>query len=74
MQRSVLPALDIARSSPTETGQEAAFFLRLRDLGLTGLWLPSVQVYAPEQNDHGGARTIRLVDFWVLRQAWQGEP
>ena len=74
VQRSALPALDAAEAFLTETGQEAAFFMRLRDLGQAGLWLPSLQVYAPEQDSAEDARTIRLVDFWVLRQACQGEP
>ena len=74
VQRSALPALDTVEGFLTETGQEAAFFRRLRDLGLTGLWLPSVQVYAPEQDAAEDAKIIRLVDFWVLRHACQGEP
>ena len=74
LQRSALPALNTAEVFLTEIGQEAAFFLRLRDLGLAGLWLPSVQVYAPEQNGTDDATITRLVDFWILRQAWQREP
>ena len=60
----------------TDVGREAAFFSELGRAGLSGLWVPSVQVYAPEdRSDLGCAATDslvpQLVDGWVLREAWQ---
>ena len=57
----------------TETGREAAFFAGLGAAGLCGLWVPAVQVYAPEDGAEGGADSpvARLVDGWVLREAWR---
>ena len=64
--RRVLGALAGERAMSTAAGQEAAFFVRLQEAGLAGMWVPSVQVYAPEEA--GTAAPIEtMVDGWILR-------
>lgn len=70
LRRQSLAALDGAGALSTNAGREADFFLRLRAAGLAGVWLPSVQVYAPEDAAEEQDRAGRLVDGWVLRAAW----
>ncbi|MGI4954839.1 MAG: hypothetical protein ACRYGM_23785, partial [Janthinobacterium lividum] len=60
----------------TEDGREAWFFARLGQAGLAGLWVPDVQVYAPEDRDETaeglvGELVAGLVDGWVLRNDWR---
>ena len=55
----------------TEPGQEAAFFLALRDAGLSGIWVPSVHVSAPEDEAALTIPASPLVDGWILRQSWE---
>ncbi len=71
VRRAALVALDGASVLSTDAGREADFFLRLRKAGLSGLWVPSVQVYAPEDGADMG-QAGRMVDGWVLREAWRG--
>lgn len=70
LRRPALAALDGAGVLSTDAGQEADFFLRLRRAGLAGVWLPAVQVYAPEDAEAQG-QAGRMVDQWVLRDAWR---
>lgn len=72
LRRTALAALDGDGALATEAGREAAFFMRLRAAGLSGLWVPTVQAYAPETVDAPN-RAGRLVDGWVLRDAWRGQ-
>ena len=71
VRRVALVALDGAGVLSTDAGREADFFLRLHTAGLSGVWAPSVQVYAPEDGADTG-QAGRLVDGWVLRKAWRG--
>ena len=71
IRRSALPALATAAQFTTEPGQEAAFFLALRDAGLNGIWVPSVQVSAPEDEPALTRPASPLVDGWILRQTWE---
>lgn len=70
VRRPALAALDGAGVLSTDAGQEADFFLRLRQAGLAGVWLPAVQVYAPEDAEAQG-QAGRMVDQWVLRDTWR---
>ncbi len=70
VRRPALAALDGAGVLSTDAGQEADFFLRLRRAGLAGVWVPAVQVYAPEDSEAQG-QAGRMVDQWVLRDAWR---
>jgi hypothetical protein len=72
IRRPALPALARAAQFITGPGQEAAFFLALRDAGLTGIWVPSVQVSAPEDDPALTKPASPLVDGWILRQTWEG--
>lgn len=73
VRRPALAALEGAGALSTGTAREAAFFLRLHAAGLAGVWVPSVQVYAPEDDvDFAQGRAARVVDGWVLRDAWGG--
>ncbi len=69
--RPALAALDGEGALATDSGEEAAFFLRLQAAGLAGLWASSVQVYAPETAEAQHAKAARLTDGWVLREAWR---
>lgn len=69
LRRASLTALDGAGALSTGPAQEAAFFRRLQAAGMAGLWVPTVQVYAPEEAEASG-RVAALVDGWVLRDAW----
>ena len=73
LQRSAFPPLAHAARFMTESGQEAAFFLALRDAGLSGAWVPSVKVSAPEDDAALAAPALPLIDGWMLRKTW-GEP
>jgi len=60
----------------TGDGREAWFFARLGQAGLAGLWVPDVQVYAPEDRGEIAESPVNelaaeLVDGWVLRNAWR---
>jgi hypothetical protein len=71
VRRPALAALDGAGVLSTDAGREADFFLRLRASGLAGVWVPSVQVYAPEDVAEAQGQAGRMVDKWVLREAWR---
>lgn len=68
--RSALPLLAQAAHFRTEAGQEAAFFLLLRDAGLSGTWVPSVCVSAPEEDTIPTIPALPLIDGWMLRNNW----
>jgi len=68
--RSALPLLAQASHFRTQAGQEAAFFLSLRDTGLRGAWVPSVRVSAPEEDVILMASALPLIDGWMLRNSW----
>ncbi len=70
VRRAALAGLDGAGVLSTDAGREADFFLRLRAAGLSGVWVPAVQVYAPEDGADAGPAG-RMVDGWVLREAWR---
>ena len=70
IRRSALPALARASRFVTEPGQETAFFLALREAGMSGSWMPSVQVSAPEEEEVFVHPALPLVDGWMLRQTW----
>jgi hypothetical protein len=75
IRRSALPALAQAERFKTESGQEAAFFLSLRDAGMSGTWVPSVRVSAPEEDAVLTAPALPLIDGWMLRNSWgEGSP
>jgi hypothetical protein len=55
----------------TDAGNEADFFSRLKAAGKTGVWVPAMRVYAPEDIDEPGAgAAVRIVDGWMLRAKW----
>ena len=68
--RGALPLLAQAAQFRTQAGQEAAFFLSLRDAGLRGTWVPSVRVSAPEEDAILTASALPLIDGWMLRNSW----
>jgi hypothetical protein len=58
----------------TDAGNEADFFSRLKAAGKTGVWVPAVRVYAPEDGDEpGSSAPARIVDGWMLRAKWHQE-
>ena len=67
--RETLLALSSDDPLVTEAGQSTAFFTRLHQAGHTGLWVPAIQVYAPEREPPPDASpdTARLIDGWLLR-------
>ncbi|HEY4041036.1 MAG TPA: hypothetical protein VGM32_04225 [Rhodopila sp.] len=72
--RATLAAVPGSAILVTDAASEADFFARLGASGLTGIWVPSVRVYAPEGSTEprpGGAECI--VDGWVLRQKWHAK-
>lgn len=71
LRRPALAALDGAGVLLTDAGREADFFLRLRKAGLAGVWVPSVQVCAPEDGTEAQGQSGRIVDKWMLREAWR---
>lgn len=71
LRRRALAALEAADRLTTEAGQEAALFLALREAGLSRVWLPSVQVTAPEEDLVSCAPAAALVDSWIVRKAWE---
>ncbi len=71
VRRPSLAALDGAGVLLTNAGREADFFMRLSAAGLAGVWLPSVQVYAPEDAAEEQSQAGRLVDGWLLRESWR---
>ena len=71
IQRAALPALAQATRFTTEAGQEAAFFLALREAGLCGSWVPSVRVLAPEEDALQVSAAAPLIDGWMLRHTWE---
>ncbi len=71
LRRPALAALDGAGVLSTDAGREADFFLRLRKTGLAGAWVPSVQVCAPEDGAEIQGQAGRIVDKWMLREAWR---
>ncbi len=71
LRRPALAALDGAGVLSTDAGREADFFLRLRQAGLAGTWVPTVQVYAPEDGAEALSQAGRMVDRWVLRETWR---
>ena len=70
MGRASITTLDGPGALTTAAAQEAAFFLRLQATGMSGVWVPTVQAYAPETPDPS-SQAARLSDGWVLRHAWQ---
>ncbi len=70
VQRSALPALEHASRFMTDAGQEAAFFLSLRELEMKSSWVPSVRVSAPEEEASQTQPALPLVDGWMLRDKW----
>ena len=70
--RAAVPLLAQATRFNTELGQEAAFFLSLRDAGLSGAWVPSVRVAAAEEEAAVTVPALPLIDGWMLRQSWGG--
>lgn len=74
LRRPALAALDGAGVLSTDAGREADFFLRLRKAGLAGVWTPAVQVCAPEDGAEAQGQAGRIVDKWVLRDAWRPAP
>jgi len=70
--RAAVPLLAQAARFNTEFGQETAFFLSLRNAGLSGAWVPSVRVAAAEEEAAVAAPALPLVDGWMLRQSWGG--
>ena len=70
IRRSAVSALARAARFRTELGQEAAFFLSLKDDGVNGIWVSSVKVSAPEEQDDLTPPVVPLVDAWMLRQIW----
>ena len=70
IRRAALPAVARAALFMTEAGQEAAFFLALHDAGMTGAWVPSVRVSAPEDDEGSSAPALPLIDGWLLRNSW----
>ena len=70
VRRTALVALEGAGVFSTDAGREADFFLRLHAAGLSGVWVPSVQAYAPENGADVGPAG-RMVDGWMLRSAWR---
>lgn len=70
IRRAALPALAQATRFTTEAGQEAAFFLSLRESGLHATWVPSVRVSAPEEDPAQTVPVSSLIDGWILRQTW----
>lgn len=73
IRRSALPALERATTFMTEAGQEAAFFLSLGNAGMNGIWVSSVRVSAPENDEAPATPALPLIDGWMLRHTW-GEP
>ena len=71
LRRPALAALDGAGVLSTDAGREADFFLRLRKAGLAGVWVPTVQVCAPEDGTEAQGQAGRIVDKWMLREAWR---
>jgi O-antigen biosynthesis protein len=73
VRRAALAALDGGPAMVTDAGREALFFQRLQAGGMSGAWVPSVRVYAPEDDADvtPQGRVGRLVDGWVLRHAWR---
>jgi len=71
LRRTALAALDGAGVLSTDAGREADFFLRLRKAGLAGVWVPSVQVCAPDDGAEAQGQAGRIVDKWMLREAWR---
>ena len=71
LRRPALAALDGAGVLSTDAGREADFFLRLKRAGLAGVWVPSVQVCAPEDGTEAQGQAGRIVDKWMLREAWR---
>ena len=69
--RRAVGALEGEGAMSTAAGQEAAFFGRLQEAGMAGLWVPSVQVYAPEEAVVASA-VETMADGWMLRRAWRG--
>ena len=72
--RTALALLAQAAQFRTEAGQEAAFFLSLRDAGRSGAWVPSVWVSAPEEDAMLTAPALPLIDGWMLRNSWGASP
>jgi hypothetical protein len=72
LRRQALAALDGDGAHSTDAGREAGFFMRLRAAGLSGVWAPDVRVYAPEGADMAEPPVARLIDGWMLRDAWRG--
>ena len=70
ISRAALPAITRAARFTTEAGQEAAFFLSVREAGLPMRWVPAVQVSAPEEDAAQAAPTAPLIDGWILRHTW----
>ena len=70
IRRTALPALVRATRFTTEAGQEAAFFLSLREEGLYASWVPSVRISAPEEDATQTGPVSSLIDGWILRQTW----
>ena len=70
IRRAALPALAKATRFATEAGQEAAFFLSLRDAGLHATWVPAIRVSAPEEEAAQTTPVTPLIDGWILRQTW----
>ena len=72
MPRATVAAVPGSTVLATDAASEADFFTRLGVSGRSGVWVPSLRVYAPEANADprpGGAE--RIVDGWVLRQRWR---
>ena len=70
--RAALNVPHLAGAFSTAMGQEAAFFLGLQAAGLAGVWVPYVQIYAPEEHtEASGLGAARLVDGWMLRAGFR---
>ena len=70
IRRVAIPSLITAARFITEAGQEAAFFLSLREAGLHGTWVPTVRVSAPEEDLTPVVAVAPLIDGWILRKTW----
>jgi hypothetical protein len=72
MPRATLAAVPGSAILATDAAIEADFFARLRVSGQSGVWIPSLRVYAPEaKSEPGPGSAERIVDGWVLRQRWR---
>jgi hypothetical protein len=72
MPRTTLTAVPGSAILATDAASEADFFTRLGASGQSGVWVPSVRVYAPEaKSEPGPGVAERIVDGWVLRQKWR---